>query len=180
MNTTLTRTFEYLRTERLILRKPQRGDVPAIFAIHGDPKTNRYNPHGPMQSSDEAVDRLDGWLRDWAGNGLGYWSVLDARSHEIMGFGGVRRMQWAGRDVLNLYYRFSTKSWGQGYATEVARTAVQLAQEYLPELPVIARISPVNLPSIKVAERLGLVINPDIETSEFVIFTLSREVGACD
>ncbi len=172
MITKLHTVFERYQTKRLILRSPLKEDVSAVFAIHGEPQTNRFNPHGPMKSLTEAMERLDAWRNNWMNDGFGYWSVLDTQSSEILGFGGIRRMQWADRNVLNLYYRFSTKSWGQGYATEVASTAVELAREYLSEFPVIARISPVNTPSINVAERIGMKRNAEISNSEYSIFTL--------
>ncbi len=125
-----------------------------------------------MECPDDAIERVDKWRRDWEIDGFGYWSILRLGSPEIIGFGGIRRIQWAGREVLNLYYRFSTKSWGQGYATEVARTAVELARKHLTEFPVAARISPDNTPSIKVAERVGMVLTPEINTSEFTVLTL--------
>lgn len=163
--------FEPIQTERLQLRAPVGEDASAVFAIHGDPDTNRYNPHGPMKSRKEAVDRLIGWQRDWAHDGYGYWSIMDPSSQEIIGFGGIRRMQLSGRDVLNLYYRISPKSWGYGYATEVASKAIELARKHLPAFPVVARISPVNTPSIKVAERVGMVVTPELNDSEYTVFT---------
>lgn len=164
--------FAHLETERLLLRKPNLADVAEVFVIHSDPQTNQYNPHGPMKSPEEAIERVHGWIRDWEQDGIGYWTVLSLESHEVVGFGGIRRFHWADRDVFNLYYRFSAKSWGHGYATEVARAAVQFAHHHFPGLPIIARISPTNTLSIKVAERVGMVPTPELNTSEFMIFTL--------
>ncbi|VEB44858.1 Uncharacterised protein [Chromobacterium violaceum] len=36
-----------IQTERLLLRAVNAGDAEALYAIFGDPETNRYNPHGP-------------------------------------------------------------------------------------------------------------------------------------
>lgn len=78
--------------------------------------------------------------------------------------------------MLNLYYRLTPGVWGQGYATELARTAVILARTYLPQLPVVARIRPANIPSIRTAERAGLQRRPDLDTenmdTEHSIFAL--------
>jgi [ribosomal protein S5]-alanine N-acetyltransferase len=172
LNPVLISHFEHVQTERLILRTPRNEDIEAVFAIHGDPETNRFNPNGPMKSIDEAIERVEQWLQDWERNGFGYWSILSSHDCEIIGFGGLRRIQWAGRDVLNLYYRLSTKSWGKGYATELAQTAVDLARRYLPEFPVVARIHPTNSASIRVAERVGLKHMPELDTSEYMILTI--------
>jgi len=164
--------FELVQTKNLLLRTPENEDAWAVFVIHSDPETNRYNPSGPMKNLNEATKSLQEWIQDWENNGFGYWSVLDSSTCEIIGVGGIRRMHYNGRDVLNLYYRFSPKSWGRGYATELARTAVNLAGRYLPGLPIVARIRPSNVASIRVAEKAGLKHTHELYTSEYVVLTL--------
>jgi RimJ/RimL family protein N-acetyltransferase len=90
---------------------------------------------------------------------------------EIIGFGGIERQVWRERDVLNLYYRFTPGAWGRGYATELARTAVALARTHLSTWPVVARIRAKNIPSIRTAERAGLMRRPDLDT-EHIVFAL--------
>ncbi|QQE77074.1 GNAT family N-acetyltransferase [Alicyclobacillus sp. SO9] len=165
-------TFQHVHTERLFLRKPENQDVTDILRIHGNPATNRYNPHGPMTNNDEAAERLNDWQKSWANDGFGYWSIFAAEGSEIIGFGGISRIFWVGREALNLYYRFDNGSWGRGYATEIARTAVQLAAEHLPDLPVIARINPANSPSIKVAAKVGLRLNPMASNNDYAVYTI--------
>lgn len=67
-----------------------------------------------------------------------------------------------GRD-LNLYHRFVPEAWGRGYASEVARYAVQWAASTHPGLPVLARTRPGNIASRHVAEAVGLVLQPDLQ-----------------
>ena len=50
-------------------------------------------------------------------------------------------------------------------------TAVTLARTYLPSWPVIARTRVENIPSIRTAQRAGLVRRPDLDT-EHVVFAL--------
>ena len=45
--TDLATIFNEVRTERVVLRRLRATDGPAIFAVHGDPATNQYNPAGP-------------------------------------------------------------------------------------------------------------------------------------
>ncbi len=155
-------------TARLVLRRPQAGDGPAMFAVHGDPATNRHNPAGPDLNLATSAATLRGWLRDWEANGYGYWAITRTDAEGVIGFGGVKRLAWRDRDVLNLYYRLTPSVWGQGYAAEVARTAVGLAQAYLPHLPVIARTRSANIASQRTAERAGLRRRPDLDTAHIV------------
>jgi ribosomal-protein-alanine N-acetyltransferase len=167
----LRAVFAEVRTDRLILRQPRSDDGPAMFAVHGDPATNRYNPAGPDPDRAASEETLRRWLRQWEDGGYGYWAVTPLGDGTVLGFGGIMRLTWRDRDVLNLYYRLTPGAWGRGYATEVARTAVALARKYVPSLPVIARTRPANIASIQTAERAGLVRRPDLDT-EHIVFAL--------
>ena len=92
-----------------------------------------------------------------------------AEPESVLGFGGVERRLWRDQEVLNLYYRFTPSAWGQGYATELAQTAVTLAREHLSSFPVIARTRSKNLAAQRVAQRAGLLHQPDLE-SEHLVF----------
>ena len=167
----LATIFNEVRTERLVLRRPRPTDGPAMFGIHGDPATNQHNPHGPDPDLATSEEKLQSWLRHWEEMGFGYWAVTLLQPENIIGFGGVEHRVWRERDILNLYYRFTPSAWGHGYATEVARTAVALAQKHLPQWPVVARTRERNIASIRTAERAGLSRRPDLDT-EHIVFAL--------
>lgn len=99
-----------------------------------------------MKDLNEAEDTLEWWKSDWFSYGYGYWAVFLPSQAEVIGIGGIRRDVWKGQKVLNLYYRFSPEPWGHGYATGLARIAVKMAKDYLPDLSVVARIRPSNTP----------------------------------
>lgn len=167
----LAAIFDEVDSERLLLRRPRPTDGVAMFAIHGDPATNRYNPHGPDPDLATSEESLRFWLQHWEVFGFGYWAVTFPQSENIIGFGGVEHRVWRERDVLNLYYRFTPGAWGHGYATELAQTAVTLARKHLPHWPVIARTRAGNIPSIRTAERAGLTRRPNLDT-EHIVFAL--------
>jgi len=167
----LATIFNEVTTARLVLRRLRIGDGPAMFAVHGDPATNLYNPAGPHPDLATSEEMLRQCLHHWEVYGFGYWAVTLPQEEKIIGFGGVEHRVWRERDVLNLYYRFTPRAWGQGYATELARTAVTLARKHLPPWPVIARTRAPNTASIRTAERAGLLRRPDLDT-EHIVFAL--------
>jgi len=169
--TDLANIFNEVHTERLVLRRLQAGDGPAMFAVHGDPATNQYNPSGPHANLATSEEMLRLLRQHWEEYGFAYWAVTLPQAENILGFGGVEHLVWRDRDVLNLYYRFTPSAWGQGYATELARTAVSLARKHLPPWPVIARTRSENIASIRTAERAGLLRRPDLDT-EHIVFAL--------
>lgn len=172
----LATIFDKVTTDRLVLRHLQIGDGPAMFAVHGDPATYRYSPAAPHPNLATSEEMLRSCLHHWEVYGFGYWAITLAQEEQIIGFGGVEHRFWRERDVLNLYYRFTPRVWGRGYATEMARTAVTLARKHLPQWPVIARTRAHNTASIRTTKRAGLLRRPDLDT-EHIVFALGWTPG---
>ncbi len=167
-NDNLASLFALVHTGRLVLRRVRVEDGPAMFTVHGDPATNLYNPSGPDPDRATSDKALRAWLQDWESVGYGYWVITLLHSENVLGFGGVRRIIWRDREVLNLYYRFIPAAWGQGYASEMAQKAVMLAREHIPTLAVVARTRENNRAAIRVAERAGLQRRSELDTEHIV------------
>ena len=139
-----------LTTERLTLRGWREDDLDAYAAIAADPEVMRFMG-GPL-------DRADTWRQiavfvgHWELRGHGLWVV--EREGELIGRVGLLRPEgWPGLEVGWLLGR---EAWGHGYATEAARAAVDYAWRELGADELISLIAPENLPSQRVAERLGM------------------------
>jgi [ribosomal protein S5]-alanine N-acetyltransferase len=168
-----------LTTDRLVLRAPQLSDAHAVFAIDGDPQTNRFNPTGPYRSLDQSVRRLQRWLDHWRTYGFGYWVITTrTRTETIIGMGGIMYREIAGAVRLNLYFRFRPAAWGQGYATEMGRAAIALGFSTLNQQQIFATVRPNNHPSIRTLERLGLQHVDDIVDEQGVSRLYVLERGA--
>ena len=61
-----------------------------------------------------------------------------------------------GQPEIELGYRLRRAAWGQGYATEAARLVRDYAFHTLHIKRLIALIDPDNVPSIRVAEKIGM------------------------
>ena len=148
-----------------------------MFRIHGDPRTNAHNPDGPQRDLGEAAELLAFFLDHWDGHGFGHWAVERTREPgRVIGFGGVMRIRRRdGTEVLNLYYRFEPDAWGQGYATEVALAAVELARSLGTGLPLQARTRTANEAAQRVALRAGLERRSDLDADGFAYFVLPDE-----
>src|SRR5262249_36699820 len=115
----LARAFDFVRTERLALHRPIAGDALAFFQLDGNPAANRFNPDGPAPDLAASEARLNEWLRQWQIDGYGYWALAVPPDSAVVGFGGVRRINWRDRTVLNLYYKLQPAIWRHGCATEL-------------------------------------------------------------
>ncbi|MBC3841080.1 GNAT family N-acetyltransferase [Streptacidiphilus sp. 4-A2] len=167
-----------VQTERLLLLRLQDGDAAAVFAVHGDPATNAYNPNGPHRSPAQSEAVLRVWLADWERDGIGYCLVVPrGNPAEVSGFSGLRVIELGGERVLNLYYRFVPSAWGRGLAAEAARAGLELAGRTLPELPVVALIGVDNLPSQRLARRLGFATDGTVDSENRYIYRLPSAPG---
>ncbi|MEU2281506.1 GNAT family N-acetyltransferase [Streptomyces sp. NPDC013178] len=158
---------EELQTARLLLRRPTKADVEAIFAIHRDPETCSHNPSDALGRFEEAEALCQRWDDQWQRYGYGYWVVRRHGSAQQLGFCGIKPMELHGVRVLNLFYRFATSAWGQGFAGEAAAAVTTWAAHQLPDLPLIARVRPANVPSQRVATRAGLSRAPHLDTEGY-------------
>ncbi|MGN9837998.1 GNAT family N-acetyltransferase [Nonomuraea sp. H19] len=145
--------MEVVQTARMLLYRVTVHDLASVHEIHSDPRTNVYNPAGPTLGLESSRAMLDLWLADWDERGLGYWAARPLGEPQVLGFGGLRHSVLDGNEVLNLYYRFRPSAWGQGYALELAEAALRLGKGLG---TIVAVIRDVNVPSRRVAERVGM------------------------
>ncbi|MFD5792642.1 GNAT family N-acetyltransferase [Streptomyces diastatochromogenes] len=160
-------TAEELLTARLALRRPGEADIDAILAVHSDPETCTHNPADALARFEEAEALYRRWDGQWERHGYGYWVVRRHGSARQLGFCGVKSMELHGERVLNLFYRFATDAWGQGFAGEAAAAVTTWASRHVPDLPLIARIRPANLASQRVAVRAGLSRAQHLDTEGY-------------
>jgi len=169
-----SRDWRHTATDRLFLDLPSDTDVDDLFAIHSDPDLWRHFPLGRHTHRREAVTMVEQAEKQFARDGLGFWSVRDRPDGPVIGRGGCTiptgRMWW------NLYYRFATAVHGRGYATEMATRAIEAARDVQPSRPVVAHLLEHNEASRRTAERLGMVLawrgpdrpNPDHDAIRLV------------
>lgn len=150
-----------LETERLILRKFARADIEDLHAQLSDPEVMRYYSH--PSSREESEKWLEGILRDYETNGFGMLAVCLKKTGEYAGQAGVVRRQIDGRERHYLAYLIRKGLWGNGYATESARKVLEYAFDDLGIEKVEALIRPDNIASVRIAEKLGMKVEPAAE-----------------
>jgi len=152
-----------LRTRRLELRRPTLADLDAIFTITADPRTTAHNPSDAIGTRQDARDLYRRWDDQWNQYGFGYYAVRRHGGDQVLGFCGVKVMQFRHGTVLNLFYRFSPTVWGHGLASEAATAVVAWVAGAIPGWTVIARVRPDNVASQRVALKSGLVRAPELD-----------------
>lgn len=154
-------------TERLRLRRPTEDDIPALVAVSSDPHTNQHSPTG-APSIEESARNVREAIAHWQEYGIGYWAV--EHDGQIIGIAGLKAGVLRGREIWNLYYRFTPTAWGQGLATEVAREALAAAQERDQTRMVVARTRPTNAAAQRLALRVGMSRHSELDSDGFITF----------
>ncbi len=146
-----------MSSAQLIYRAPEPDDLDRLFAIYSDPRTQLFNPSGPMTDEAQAAGMLEGWIEHWESHGYGWWAIArkDAPEH-IIGFGGIGLHDFMGEQRINLGYRFAVEAWGKGFATEMGRAALAFGFSSLNLGDVYGYVRPTHAASIRVLEKIGM------------------------
>ena len=152
-----------IETERLRLRRWRDSDLPAFAAMNADPNVRRYfSSRLTREESDASVARF---IRMYGLDGYGFMATELRETSEFIGLLGIQRMSFLlpGRSVpaVEIGWRFNENSWGKGLATEGARACLDLAFGKFQLQEIVAFTTPINLPSRRVMEKLGMIRNPD-------------------
>lgn len=160
-----------LTTERLILRRWFERDREPFARLNADAEVMRYFLR-PLSNSETNVfvDRIEAQFEE---RGFGLWVVERREDAAFLGFAGLATTASLGFSgpaatafgtpvipEVEIGWRFDRFAWGNGYATEAARAALRFGFEVarLPE--IVSFTSTLNLPSIRVMERIGLQRDP--------------------
>ena len=151
-----TRTFDTIRTERLLMRRWREDDRDPFAALNGDQETMRYLL-GTMDraESDALVDRIESRFSE---QGYGLWALEVVQTGTFIGFTGLNPMPDGvpGAGGVEVGWRLARHAWHQGYATEAARAALAVAFDGVGLGEVWSITAVINEPSQAVMHRIGL------------------------
>ncbi len=140
-------------TQRLILRPPSAADMDAWAAFHADGETMRFL--GGTQARSEAWRALCAMAGAWTIRGFAMFSMIRRDTGAWVGRTGPWRPDdWPGNEIG---WGVAREYAGQGYAYEAAAASLDYAFDVLGWDNVIHCIAPDNIPSQKLAQRLGSV-----------------------
>jgi RimJ/RimL family protein N-acetyltransferase len=148
--------FEPIETGRLRLRRSRPEDAEAISAYRSDPDVRRWqgwehtDPESLRAEIREMASRAPGDPGGWV-----QLSVEDRETGRLVGDVGLSPAEGE-PGVIKIGYTIAPEFQGRGYATEAIEVLVAYAFERLGAEVVRAYASADNLPSIRVAEKIGM------------------------
>jgi RimJ/RimL family protein N-acetyltransferase len=183
----MTRRFDTIHTDRLIMRRWLDSDLEPFAAMNADPETMRFFPATlDRAASDAMVERIE---QRFEQQGYGLWALEVTESGQFIGFTGLNPMPegMPGAGGVEVGWRLARSAWHRGYATEAARAAVRTAFDgvALDELWSLTTVS--NEPSQAVMRRIGMTwhsafdnprVPADSPLRPHVVYHLARPIPA--
>jgi RimJ/RimL family protein N-acetyltransferase len=141
-----------LETERLRLRPLVPADLGALHAVLSDPVSMRFYP-APF---DRARTRawIDRWIAAYDG-GIGLMAIEERETGQLVGDCGPSLQEVDGSSFVELGWHVRRDRQGRGYATEAGVACRDHAWTTLDVDRLISLIRPENVPSWRVARKLG-------------------------
>ncbi len=159
-------SFTPIETERLLLRRSLPKDAEAISAYRSDPEVHRYqgwahtDPEGVRRDLLEMVPRMPGQPDGWV-----QFTVLSGETGEIVGDVGLSPAD-DDPGVIKVGYTISPRFQSLGYASEAVGALVEYSFQTLETEVVRAYASAENVASIRVAEKVGMILMERFEELE--------------
>ena len=143
-----------IETERLLLREFVPEDADALASVISDAETMRFY----LKPYDRAG--VESWIernrRRYRDDGHGLWAMVLKSSGEVIGDCGLSWQTVDEVEEIEIGYHVRRDLWGRGLAPEAAAACRDYGFERLRAPRLIALIRPENMPSRRVAEKIGL------------------------
>ncbi|MBP5289704.1 MAG: GNAT family N-acetyltransferase [Clostridia bacterium] len=145
-----------LETERLLMRPVTLEDARDMFDYSRNPRTSEYLLWEPHQTIDFTVSHIRHLLSQYKAVSYFDWALVDKSSGRMIGTAGFTRLSGL-YGTGELGYVLSPAYHRRGLAPEAVKTVMAFGFEKLELNSLFCRIMEGNIPSRKVAERLGFV-----------------------
>jgi RimJ/RimL family protein N-acetyltransferase len=147
---------EVFTSEKLGFRNWQMQDITPMANINADPEVMRFFPNTQtLQNTEDFIARMQA---SQASLGACYFAVELLETREFIGFIGLLEQKYPAdfNPSVDIGWRLAKAFWGFGYATEGARRCLAYAREELKLSKVYATAPCINLPSIRVMQKIGM------------------------
>lgn len=155
-----------IETDRLLLRQLTPADAEMMFELDSDPIVSKYLHQKPFTSIDQAREVIDYVLRQYRDYGIARWAVIEKDTSKFLGWSGLKFITEPINNHVNFYYigyRFISRFWGKGYATESSRVALQYGFDILQADTIYGMCAVENTASANVLQKIGLQYVEDFD-----------------
>ena len=145
---------KFLYTQRCYLRKLKIVDAPQLFEnVYSDSKVSAYMSWDCYSTVNAVEEYLKKWQEYYKQNEC-YWGVFLKENDTLLGTVYLQDEN-ANAKVGFISYCFGSKFWGNGYATEAVREALEYGFAEIGYNNITTFVAKSNLRSQNVLKRLG-------------------------
>jgi RimJ/RimL family protein N-acetyltransferase len=143
-----------IESERLGLRNLELDDKKGLFKILSDQETMKYYPKPYSQKETE------GWInrsiKSYKENSFGLWAVILKEEKHFIGQCGISMQNIDRENVPEIGYHINKNYWKRGYASEASKACLKYGFIDLDLREIFIHTFVKNIPSIRVAEKVGM------------------------
>jgi RimJ/RimL family protein N-acetyltransferase len=149
-----------IETARLILRPFVDDDWRGLHEHYSDPECTRFTFRRPLSEA-ESWRALATMVGHWQLRGYGPYALEAREGGALLGTVGL----WYPHDwpEPEIKWALIRRFWGQGIAAEAVLAVRAMARSALPDLRLISFIDAANAASIALAQRVGAVLEAEVE-----------------
>lgn len=155
--------MQIAETKRLIFREFELTDAEDLYRICSDAETMKFlgaSSFSPEDEREHIQNHIENYYKKY---GFGLWAAILKENNRLIGRCGLLYQEIEGAKDLEIAYLFDKDYCGRGFATEAAAMLVELSFQKFGFNRVVAFIVPQNIASIRVAEKVGLKYEKEIE-----------------
>lgn len=145
-------------SERLLFRVILASDFDTWLPFHQEPLSTQYWTGLPKDPNEACQQQFDAIFQRYAKDKGGMNALICKSTANLVGFCGLLMQTINGKEELEIGYSILPAYWGNGYATEAALKCKEVAFECAWASYLISIISMANLPSKKVALKIGMEV----------------------
>jgi RimJ/RimL family protein N-acetyltransferase len=150
-----------IETNRLYLRELLTEDKSELMKVLSNPESMQFYPH-PFSESE--VEKWIQWnIDNYHKYGHGLWAVILKKNDVFIGDCGITMQDIGGETVPEIGFHIIKDYTSRGYATEAALACREYAFEVMHYPKVFSYTTVRNIPSQRVAEKIGMQIYKHFE-----------------
>jgi ribosomal-protein-alanine N-acetyltransferase len=146
--------FPKLETKRLFLMEFVKSDSEELFKMRSDDRVLKFLDRDPHKSVTESELMIEGMIKTYNSKEGINWIIRNKGTINVIGYIGYWRMR---KEDLRaeIGYAMKPEYWGNGYMQEALTKVVEFGFNEFCLHSIEANVSPGNVGSIKLLEKLG-------------------------
>ena len=165
-----------METPRLIVRYFTIRDLEALVPILANSQVMEFSILG-VHSRQQTKQFIEQRLLSYLEPGFGLYALIHKEYKELIGYCGFFVQRVEQYKEVEVGYRLAAQYWGQGLATEAARSICEYGRKKFNFKRLICLIEPDNKRSIRVAEKLDMKLEKEIVYYGINVQLYSKEYG---